>query len=471
MQNTWKWRASAVLAIAMLVTACGGQGSNTTSSPGASGPLDTAVPSGAYTLKIAYSSNYEFDTPELTTKWWEEVGADYKALHPNATIEWVPIPGNYVDITTKLSLLFRSPSTAPDLAEIPNELVSSYAESGYLLPLNGYVEKTSWWSEIPESVQKEDSHAGNVYAVSHGENTNALWYRKDMFQQAGITVPWQPKTWQDIIDAAQKIKASVPNVWPLWLNAGSSEGANDEAKGINNLLAGTKDPTIQDPDTGKFVVDSPGIRDALAFYQQAFSLGLTPPVSVLFAQGAVTDPVNRFPNGEVAIALGTNFYGGQWSELVAAPRWADAQQLMGAAILPSNYDSTRPASTLGGLGIAVSATTKYPQAAFDFIDMSQKEKNIIDAANWGGWIPPEKSNWTKPGYTDFAPPFNEFFANVLPYAIPAPPSADYQVWAQGMGNATGAIAQDPSTTVDKAVSLLKDYVTNQLGADKVEVRK
>jgi multiple sugar transport system substrate-binding protein len=432
--------------------------------------VDTTIPSGPYTLKVAFSSNYEFDTPDLTTQWWNEVTAAYKAQHPNATIQFIPIPGNYVDIVTKLSLLYRSPSTAPDIAEIPNELVSAFAQAGYLQSLNGYVTKTAWWSDIPPVVQNEDSYQGNVYAVSHGENTNALLYRQDMFQKAGISMPWQPKTWQDILDAATKVKAAVPGVWPLWLNAGTSEGANDEAKGINNFIAGTKDPTIQDPTNGKFVVDSPGIRDALSFYQQAFSQGLTPPVSVLFGSSAVTDPTNKFPDGKVAIAVATNFYGGQWSKFVAAPYWADAPKLMGMAYLPSNYDPSLPASTLGGLGIAVSSSTKYPQAAFDFIDAAQSEKNIIDAANWGGWIPPEKSDWTDSAYTDFAPPFNEFFATVLPYAQPAPASADYAVWAQGMGTATGAIAQNPSTTVDEAVKMLVDYVTSQLGADKVETR-
>jgi hypothetical protein len=38
-----------------------------------------------------------------------------------------------------------------------------------------------------------------------------------------------------------------------------------------------------------------------------------------------------------------------------------------------------------------------------------------------------------------------------------------------MGEATGAIAQNPKTSVSQAVSILKNYVTNQLGADHVEV--
>jgi hypothetical protein len=40
-----------------------------------------------------------------------------------------------------------------------------------------------------------------------------------------------------------------------------------------------------------------------------------------------------------------------------------------------------------------------------------------------------------------------------------------------MGEATGAIIQNPSTTVDQAVSILKSYVTEQLGSSNVETIK
>jgi hypothetical protein len=39
---------------------------------------------------------------------------------------------------------------------------------------------------------------------------------------------------------------------------------------------------------------------------------------------------------------------------------------------------------------------------------------------------------------------------------------------QGIGQATGQIATDPSTSVDAAIKILHDTVANQVGADKVE---
>ena len=69
-------------------------------------------------------------------------------------------------------------------------------------------------------------------------------------------------------------------------------------------------------------------------------------------------------------------------------------------------------------------------------------------------------------------PFNRTFAETLKNAKPVPSNeAGYPVWVQGMGQATGQIAQDPSTSVDDAINILKDTMVNQVGEDEVETLK
>lgn len=457
MNRSYVRQLAQLAAIAALVAGC-------STAPGTSGGSGgTSV-----TLKVAYGIDYVFDTDAFAKQWWGEVQSDFQATHPNVNIVFEPIPGSYNDIVSKLSLLYKSPSTAPDIAEIPSGQIGVWAQSGYLLAMNDYLTKTDWWSTFPQVVQNEGTFDGQVYAVNSGENDTALLYNMDMFKQAGIPVPWNPTTWQEIIDAAQKIKSALPNVTPLWLNAGSESGNNGLLQGINNFIVGTKSPTIEDDTNNKFVVDSSGIRAAFAFYQQAFSLGLTPAVSDLFSPNAVTTPLTQFKAGQLAIAIGSNYYGGNWTPTIGAPEWDDAPQVMGEAILPTNYDGMRPTSTLGGWDLAVSANTAQPQVAFDFVNTAESKKESIDAANWAGFVPPDQNYWEDPAYDNFAPPYAEFFAKILPYATGTPTSADYSVWVQGMGEATGAIAQNPSTTVDQAIDILKNYVTQQLGADRVE---
>jgi multiple sugar transport system substrate-binding protein len=450
---------AAVLAAGALAAACSGSG--TTAAP------SSKEPTGPYTIKVAYGSDYVFDTTGLTTKWWDQVAAEFKKSHPNATVQFIPIPGSYNDIVDKLSLLYRNAATAPDIAEIPTGQDGLWGQSGYLLPLNSYLKTTTWWPNFPAVIQSEGTFSGNVYAVNQGENDSALMYNEQMFRKAGLPVPWKPTSWSDIIAAAAQIKAKVPGVTPIWLNAGTDSGNGGVLQGIANFIDGSSTPTIYDAKNGKFVVDSPGIREALSLYQQAYSKGLGADTSALFSPNALTTPLTEFQSGKLAIAVGSNYYGGNWTKAVSAPYWAQAPSIMGEAVIPT-YSGDGTASTLGGWDLAIAAHTKAPKAAFDFLNIAEDEQNSIDAANWAGFVPPDKAYWQSPAYANFAPPYNAFFAAIAPSATVTPSNAAYSVWAQGMGEATGAIAQNPSTTVSQAVGILKSYVTTQLGSSQVE---
>ena len=62
------------------------------------------------------ASQFVFLTPQLAVKWWGTVAKEFEAAHPNVTVKYTPIPGGYNDIINKLDLLYRTPSTAPDVA-------------------------------------------------------------------------------------------------------------------------------------------------------------------------------------------------------------------------------------------------------------------------------------------------------------------------------------------------------------------
>lgn len=92
---------------------------------------------------------------------------------------------------------------------------------------------------------------------------------------------------------------------------------------------------------------------------------------------------------------------------------------------------------------------------------------MIEAANWAGWVPPVKSYWANPLYANFDAPFAKEFGQLLPWSSELPSSANYSVWVQAIEQASGTIAQTPSTTGSAAMSQMKGYVTNQLGSSAV----
>jgi multiple sugar transport system substrate-binding protein len=449
-----KGRVAALVILGVSVIAgCGGASSATVSSNKGN----------AKVIKVAYGSTYVFDTTGLTNKWWNQVAKQFEAQNPGIKVQLEPIPGSYNDIVNKLSLLYRSPSTAPDVAEIPTGQIGLWQSSGYLRPLDSYLSGASWWQNFPAVVQSEGRFGGHVYAVNQGENDSALLYNKTMFRKAGLPVPWKPTSWNDILVAARKLKAALPGVIPLWLNAGSGSGANGLLQGINNFIVGSPTPQIQDGPSGKkWVVDSPGIENSFSFMKAVYAGGLGASESALFSPNAVTTPLTLFAQGKLAMAVGSNYYTGNWTKFISAPYWARAAQTMAVTPIPRETGGGM-ASTLGGWDYAISAHSGNPSAAFKLINIMEDEENSIDAANWAGWVTPNKAYWTAPAYTKFAP-YQLLFAQILPHATLTPSSGNYSVWAQGMGNATGEFVQNPSTSVKAAVDTLSSYVSNQLGS-------
>jgi multiple sugar transport system substrate-binding protein len=435
-------------------------------------PTSSSSSQGKVVLTVAYGSTWVFMSPSLAVKWWQTVGKEFEQQHPNVTVKWIPIGGNYNDLVNKLSLLYRSPSTSPDVAELPSPNLGGWESSGDLLPIDSYLKTASWYANFPKAVQTEGLYNGKEYYVNHFEATDALMYNIPDFKKAGIPLPWRPKTWADVLAACAKVKAAVPKVSTFFVVGAQASGAEGILLGSGNLLAGSSDPTIFDTSTKKWVVDSRGIRETLSFFHSLAMRGYNPSVSVLLSPLAITNAPAMMAQGKFAIAVAANFWGESYAKLVSAPYFPQASKVLGFAPLPtSNGQSPGIASTLGGWGLAIGAHTAHPDLAWDFINVAQQRVNMIDVSNWGGGVPPDTKYFSDPLYANFAPPFQAEFAKIEPYGQEAPTTIDYNVWAQGFNAATQALQQNPNETVDQAVNTMKTLITNQLGSSLVETRR
>jgi multiple sugar transport system substrate-binding protein len=425
------------------------------------------------TLTMAYGATYVMITPQDAKSWWGGIAKEFEAAHPNVTVNTVPIPGAFNDIVTKLALDYRSASTAPTIAEIPSQVIGEFATSSFLLPLNKYVDATSWWKGYPAVVQSEGTFSGTTYAVNQGENDNGLYYNKVMFKKAGIPVPWKPTNWAQVISAAQKIKKAVPGVSPLFVIGGTAGGANSVLLGVGNLLAGATTPTVYDTKTKKWVVNSPGLNEVYSFLHTLTKDGLNAPTSTLFNPNAPNLPPTLIQAGKVAIALTGNYIGSSWVKQTCVPCFPNAPKEIGAVALPKVDGSSGidAASTLGGWDLAIAKSTPYPKLAGELLNMMQTQTNMVTADNYGGWVPPVKSYDASPAYLNFAPPFQAVWGGILPASQLTPTEAAATDWDYGFEEATGDLISNPNETVKQAAQVMESYVTQQLGASNVESLK
>jgi len=269
------------------------------------------------TITVAYSTTYVFDSDDTSVIWWDKVKKEFEAAYPKAKLNLQGFNGTDVDLVNKVALEYKNPSTTPDVFMLPTGYVGQWVGSDYLLPLDSFVtdsSKAPFWKSFPKVIQDESRINGKVYAVNTGENDSAIYYNTSMLTKAGISVPWAPKNWNDLLTAARAVKKSGQNVVSFWAPAGTSAGAGGVLQGSANMVYGSSTPTIYDYKTNKWVVDSPGLRETFQFYKSVYSEGLGGSTSDLFSPKAVGRPVVLLKDHQMAIAIGSNWFADAWTD-------------------------------------------------------------------------------------------------------------------------------------------------------------
>jgi multiple sugar transport system substrate-binding protein len=422
-------------------------------------------------LTIAFGSTYVMATSTIAPKLYTMLAKGFEALHPNVTVKLIEIPGDATDIITKMSLLYRSPSTAPTIAEIDTYDLAKFAAAGYLLNLDSYLPGTTWWSGMPKAVQGDGELDGKHYAVNQGENVMALTYNKVDFKKAGLPVPWHPTTWQDVINAALTIKKKLPGVTPMWAEGGTADGNVGATLGVGNLLAASSDPTVYDSATKKWVVNSKGLEQTFSFIHTLTEDGLNAPVSQLFNGNATGNVTAYLKSPGAAISMGANYFGASWLEN-DAPAWPQAKTVIGIAPLPTSLgQGTDVGSLLTGWDQGIYSGTPYPKLAFELLNYMMQKNNLLTADNDAEFVPPVTAYATDPLYVNFGAPFQAEFASLEKYATEWPQNPNLPVWSEAFQQATGNLEQSSSYTVKDALATMQSYVSEQLGSSAVETQK
>ena len=424
------------------------------------------------TISVLYTNNYMFDTDQQANKWWSSVKTQFEQAYPGAKLQLLGTGGTDTDEMNKAALLFRSPSQTPDVVQMPTTYVSQFASSGYLAPLSSFVSsstKAPFWKGIPPNVQAMGAYAGKLYAVNNGNNDFGIFYNKVMFKKAGLPTNWRPKTWNDILVAARKIKKALPGVASVWLGAGVAAGPTNVLQGIGNLIDGSSAPTMFDAKTKKWVVGGGGLTQTLSFYKSVYSEGLGAPTSQLFSPQAVGNPPQLMAQGKLAITMAAaNYFPSAWVAKGSVAYWPQAAKDVGVAPLPTAAGQSPGAvSALGGWATAISSSTKHLALAEGLMKIMMAPHNQLLTAVWSGFVPPDTSVGASKAFVNSAP-FQGAFNQYAKYGAPLPTDPNFPVYARALNTATGDIVQNPSMSVAAAVKVVHDVTAQQLGAGKVE---
>ncbi len=383
-------------------------------------------------LKVAYWRQSGTGFAKAFDKWLNETIPEFKALHPNVKVETIAITGSEGDYYTKLALMMRAASTAPDVVFEDSFMIGSDAAAGYLLPINKYVNKWEGWKHFYTAMQKITEFHGKIYGVMNGSDVRGLWYNKEIFAKAGIKMPWQPKTWADILKAAKLIKEKVPGVIPFSMYSGVPDDEASTMQGYEMLLYGTAmgNNALYDWKTSKWVISSPGIKHTLEFIQKVFTEGLAEPLQYAFnpQYGSVVSQ-ELLPQGKLAIDLDGMWLYGNWLSSSPTP-WPEWKKVMGFALMPTEYgQDPKFVSLSGGWALSIASQSKHPDLAWDFIKIASSAKNL---SIYDYYVANTAVRDDEINYIYANAPLAKTFANVMKYthyrpAFPEYPKISYQI--------------------------------------------
>lgn len=132
---------------------------------------------------------------------FESVVDEFNTTHDDVQVCWTNAGAGSTEYT-KFSTAVQAGSGAPDVVMLETQVVPSYIAQGALVNLSEQG-ADSVRDNYPEGAWADVSRDGAAYAIPVDGGPVAMMYRKDIFDQYGITVP---TTWEDYAAAAQQLR-------------------------------------------------------------------------------------------------------------------------------------------------------------------------------------------------------------------------------------------------------------------------
>ncbi|MFD7701543.1 ABC transporter substrate-binding protein [Streptomyces caelestis] len=193
-------------------------------------------------------------------------------------VEQQSVPASQV--MTK-ALRMASSKSLPDIVQFDASEMPTFADAGGLVDLRTLGLATD---DVPEGIVDFGSYKGTYYGAARSVNTLALFYNKDILDEAGVPVP---TTWDELRQTAKKLTEG--DRYGLALSAG---GAED---GVFQFT-----PFMWSNGGDETDLDSPRVVEALDYWKALLQDGSLSKSTVNWTQADVND---QFMAGNAAMMI------------------------------------------------------------------------------------------------------------------------------------------------------------------------
>jgi sorbitol/mannitol transport system substrate-binding protein len=321
---------------------------------------------------------------------------DFRAKHPNVDVRFVSLPEN--EARAKITASVATGGGEFDVVMISNYETPMWAANGWITNLQDYAEQTEGYDpdDFIPTIREALSHEGDLYSVPFYGESSFLAYRKDLFDQAGLTMPAQP-TWEDIRGFAERLHDPANDFSGICLRGLAGWG---EVMAPLNTVINTYGGRWFDQDWNA-TLGSPEVEAAVTDY-----------VSVLrdYGQpGAATsgygDCLTRYAQGQAAMWYDA-------TAMVSSVEDPGSSEVVGkTAYAQAPVNKTENAGWLYSWSLAIPQTSEHKDAAWDFVSWMTDKDYINLVGNEIGWerVPPGSrlSTYENPEYAQIAQAYAE----------------------------------------------------------------
>lgn len=353
--------------------------------------------------------------------------------HPNVDVKFIgPFDASsesqYYD---KLDLMTSKPSTAPDVMLEDMFYTATYAHEGVIEPLNSYMsssEKSSFFSSALGQMEIN----GKVYGMPTQVTDTLIYYNMSLFQKAGIKTPWQPTSWNDIIQTAMELKnnlSSIKGFVPLNIYTDTRAGEAASFTGFEGLLYGTG-WGLYNFSSSQWYGSNPGLNATLHFYKTAF---VTDNIATVDLSTTPYITVGQYmKEGKLGIAVdGSWMYGYQWAS--GSNKINNFTKYIGLAYIPTEMgQAPHYNSMVGGWGWAMYSGVSNKSLVYSFMQALDNTTNQINVNLPGealaGGLPAKVDASSYPMFKNLmpnAPQLDTFYSSALKYGSYRPPVSTY----------------------------------------------
>jgi ABC-type glycerol-3-phosphate transport system substrate-binding protein len=361
-------------AAALTITAC--SSSSSTPSSAGSSPASSASSAPAeltvWRLGASVPSEVTWMTGIIS-----QFHKDYPAYaKTKINVVWIP----WTDVTSDWTTAEAGGKNAPDITELGNTETPGEATAGALMNISSEVNAWSNKSGLIAGELANDQQNGNYYAVPFFGGVRGVWYRTDQFKAAGITSP--PTTWAELTADAQALMKKYPGTYGLGAPSNDTDAVASFIWGAGGQIA-TESGSTWTADLTSAASEA-GIKYYVDLYTQAH---VSPAKYVGETELGNIGATAGGANEDFALGKLDMYIDGPWASGNMPANAVDKSAWASFPIPSENGPNPAPVFS-GGSDLGIWATSKYPTADWDLIQVMDSPTNSTSFAAGLGFFPP-----------------------------------------------------------------------------------